>query len=116
MKIIRSGFEKPVAVYSICGVRARRPQSQVGPIRSGRLPYAHIRDFFQVAPSHMHNFSVVENAILTPSLVNQLTLGVNYFLQGFEAKVQLGLSRFENGPGTGKSDINQAILALQTYF
>ncbi|MEO8593747.1 MAG: TonB-dependent receptor [Candidatus Solibacter sp.] len=44
---------------------------------------SHIRDFFQVAPSHMHNFSVVENAVLTPSLVNQLTLGVNYFLQTF---------------------------------
>ncbi len=44
---------------------------------------SHIRDFFQVAPSHMHNVSVVENAILTPTLVNQLTLGVNYFLQTF---------------------------------
>ena len=28
---------------------------------------SHIRDFFQVAPSHMHNFSVVENAIFTPA-------------------------------------------------
>jgi hypothetical protein len=44
---------------------------------------SHIRDFFQVAPSHMHNVSIVENAILTPSIVNQLTLGVNYFLQTF---------------------------------
>jgi hypothetical protein len=44
---------------------------------------SHIRDFFQVAPSHMHNISIVENAILTPSLANQLTLGVNYFLQTF---------------------------------
>ena len=44
---------------------------------------SHIRDFFQVAPSHMHNISVVENAVLTPTLVNQVTLGVNYFLQTF---------------------------------
>jgi hypothetical protein len=44
---------------------------------------SHIRDFFQVAPSHMHNISIVENALLTPTLVNQLTLGVNYFLQTF---------------------------------
>jgi len=44
---------------------------------------SHIRDFFQVAPSHMHNVSLVENAILTPAVVNQLTLGVNYFLQTF---------------------------------
>ena len=44
---------------------------------------SHFHDFFQVAPSHMHNVSVVENAILTPHMVNQLTLGVNYFLQTF---------------------------------
>jgi hypothetical protein len=44
---------------------------------------SHIRDFFQVAPSHMHNISIVENAVLTPTLVNQVTLGVNYFLQTF---------------------------------
>src|SRR5215471_9697624 len=44
---------------------------------------SHLRDFFQVAPSHMHNVSIVENAILSPSVVNQLTLGVNYFLQTF---------------------------------
>jgi hypothetical protein len=44
---------------------------------------SHIRDFFQVAPSHMHNISIVENAILSPSMVNQVTLGVNYFLQTF---------------------------------
>jgi hypothetical protein len=44
---------------------------------------SHIRDFFQVAPSHMHNISIVENAVLTPTVVNQLTLGVNYFLQTF---------------------------------
>lgn len=44
---------------------------------------SHLRDFFQVAPSRMHNVSVVETAVLTPSLVNQVTAGVNYFLQTF---------------------------------
>ncbi|MDQ1470100.1 MAG: hypothetical protein QOJ99_1580, partial [Bryobacterales bacterium] len=44
---------------------------------------SHLHDYFQVAPSHMHNYSVVENAILSPHMVNQLTLGVNYFLQTF---------------------------------
>ena len=44
---------------------------------------SHIRDFFQVAPSHMHNISLVDNYIVGPHLVNQLTLGVNYFLQTF---------------------------------
>src|SRR5580765_8265802 len=33
LKIIRIGFEKPVAVYSICGVSPCNPQSHVGPIR-----------------------------------------------------------------------------------
>jgi len=47
---------------------------------------SHIRDFFQVAPSHMHNVSIVENAVLTPSLVNQVTLGVNYFVSGHDIK------------------------------
>jgi hypothetical protein len=31
----------------------------------------------------MHNFSLVQNSILTPTLLNQVTLGVNYFLQTF---------------------------------
>ena len=30
---MRMGLENPVAVYSICGVRPRKPQSQVGPMR-----------------------------------------------------------------------------------
>src|SRR6516225_9516697 len=44
---------------------------------------SHFKDFFQAAPMHIHNYSIVENAILSPTLVNQLTLGVNYFLQTF---------------------------------
>ena len=44
---------------------------------------SHIVNFFQVAPSHMHNVSVVDTHIFSPRLVNQLTLGVNYFLQAF---------------------------------
>ena len=33
---------------------------------------------------HVHNFSVVENDIWSPRMVNQITLGVNYFLQTFD--------------------------------
>jgi hypothetical protein len=44
---------------------------------------SHFKDFFQAAPMHIHNISVVENAILSARLVNQLTLGTNYFLQTF---------------------------------
>jgi len=42
-----------------------------------------IEQYFQVAPSHMHNIAVAETAILSPRLVNVLTLGVNYFFQSF---------------------------------
>jgi hypothetical protein len=45
---------------------------------------SHFRDFFQAAPMHVHNFSVVENSIFSPRLVNQVTLGTNYFLQTFQ--------------------------------
>jgi len=39
--------------------------------------------YFQAAPSRMHNFSVVYNKVISPRLVAQTTLGVNYFLQIF---------------------------------
>jgi hypothetical protein len=42
-----------------------------------------IKDYFQTAPMHVHNFSVAENDIWSPRVVNQITLGVNYFLQTF---------------------------------
>lgn len=43
-------------------------------------------EYYQIAPSHMHNVSVVLNSIFSPALVNQLTLGANYFLQVFNDK------------------------------
>ncbi len=64
---------------------------------------SHIRDFFQVAPSHMHNISVVDNAIFTPALVNQLTLGVNYFLQTFN-DANTSFSPIALGLNTGVTD------------
>jgi hypothetical protein len=64
---------------------------------------SHIRDFFQVAPSHMHNISIVENAILSPSMVNQVTLGVNYFLQTFN-DANTGFNPLALGLNTGVTD------------
>jgi Carboxypeptidase regulatory-like domain len=43
------------------------------------IPY-----YFQLAPSRMHNFSVVYNAVLTPRFVAQTLVGVNYFKQVFD--------------------------------
>ncbi|WP_158791099.1 TonB-dependent receptor [Granulicella sp. L60] len=39
--------------------------------------------FFQTAPMHIHNFSVVQTSIFTSHLLNVVTLGTNYFLQTF---------------------------------
>jgi len=64
---------------------------------------SHLRDFFQVAPSHMHNVSVVENALFTPTLVNQLTLGVNYFLQTFN-DANTSINPIALGLNTGVTD------------
>ncbi|MCX6598033.1 MAG: TonB-dependent receptor [Acidobacteria bacterium] len=44
------------------------------------VPY---REYFQVAPSRMHNVAVNLTSTLSPRLVNQLLLGTNYFLQVF---------------------------------
>ena len=41
------------------------------------------REYFQVAPSRMHNYSAVMNNVLSPRLVLQTTVGVNYFKQTF---------------------------------
>jgi hypothetical protein len=66
---------------------------------------SHFHDFFQEAPMHVHNFSVVENSIVSPRVVNQVTLATNYFLQtfddfniGFDAAA-LGLNTGATGPG-----------------
>lgn len=42
------------------------------------------RPYFQVAPSRMHNYSLVQNSVLSPKLINQAVVGVNYFKQTFD--------------------------------
>src|SRR5579872_785186 len=61
---------------------------------------SHFKDFFQAAPMHIHNYSVVENAIFSPRLVNQVTLGVNYFLQTFQDN-NIGFNPVALGLNTG---------------
>ena len=43
------------------------------------MPY-----YFQLAPSRMHNFSLVYNAVISPRFVAQTLVGVNYFKQVFD--------------------------------
>jgi hypothetical protein len=40
-------------------------------------------DFFQTAPMHIHNFSIVHSYIFTPRVLNTVTFATNYFLQTF---------------------------------
>ena len=42
------------------------------------IPY-----YYQVAPSRMHNFSLVYNGVISPQFVSQTVAGVNYFKQVF---------------------------------
>jgi hypothetical protein len=51
--------------------------SQTAPVGS---PY---HEYYQVAPSRMHNFSLVYNTVFSGHLVNQVLAGVNYFKQTF---------------------------------
>jgi hypothetical protein len=51
--------------------------AQTAPVGS---PY---HEYYQVAPSRMHNFSLVYNSVITSKFVAQTLLGVNYFKQTF---------------------------------
>lgn len=66
------------------------------------IPY---REFFQVAPSRMHNSSVVWNRILSPRAVLQTTFGVNYFKQAFN-DVDTGYDPIALGLNTGVTEPN----------
>jgi len=51
--------------------------TQTAPTSSALAPY------FENAPIHVENFSLVYNRVLTPSITNQLSAGVSYFNQAF---------------------------------
>ena len=42
------------------------------------IPY-----YFEVAPIHVYNYSIVHNLTLSPRITNQINIGVNYFNQVF---------------------------------
>jgi hypothetical protein len=44
---------------------------------------SNLKDYFEVAPIHVYNYSVVLNSVLSPRLSNQVLTGVNYFNQVF---------------------------------
>ncbi len=44
---------------------------------------SNLQYYFEVAPIHVHNYSLVLNSVVTPHLTNQVLFGVNYFNQLF---------------------------------
>jgi len=61
------------------------------------------QEYFQVAPSRMHNVSVVANSALSPRMFNNLILGTNYFLQVFNDK-DTGFNPVALGLNTGVTE------------
>ena len=51
--------------------------NQVAPVGSALYYY------YEVAPIHVQNYAIVYNHVFTPTITNQLLLGVNYFNQVF---------------------------------
>lgn len=47
--------------------------------------------YFEIAPIHVYNYSVADNYVISPSITNSVTIGVNYFNQTFsDAKTGFG--------------------------
>jgi hypothetical protein len=47
--------------------------------------------YFEIAPLHVYNYSVADNYVISPSITNSVTIGVNYFNQTFsDAKTGFG--------------------------
>jgi hypothetical protein len=44
---------------------------------------SNLKDYFEVAPLHVFNYSLVLNSVLSPHVTNQVLFGVNYFNQVF---------------------------------
>jgi hypothetical protein len=73
--------------------------NQVAPVGSS------LKYYYEVAPIHVQNYAIVYNHVISPSMANQLLLGVNYFNQvfndfntGFDA-ASLGLVTGNTLPG-----------------
>ena len=64
---------------------------------------APFREYFQVAPSHMHNVAVALNSVISAHMVNNLVLGANYFLQLF--------NDFDTSPNPIAAGLNTGVTA-----
>ena len=64
---------------------------------------APFREYFQVAPSHMHNVAVALTSVISTHMVNNLVLGANYFLQTF--------NDLDTSPNPGAAGLNTGVTA-----
>jgi Carboxypeptidase regulatory-like domain/TonB dependent receptor len=71
--------------------------TQTAPTSSALTPY------FENAPIHVDNFSIIYNRIVTPTIANQLSIGVSYFNQVF-SDANTGFSPIGLGLNTGVTD------------
>jgi hypothetical protein len=71
--------------------------TQTAPTSSALAPY------FENAPIHVENFSLVYNRVLTSSITNQLSAGVSYFNQAF-SDADTGFNPVGLGLNTGVTD------------
>ncbi len=71
--------------------------TQTAPTSSDLTPY------FENAPIHVQNYSIIYNRIISPSITNQLAAGVSYFNQVF-GDYDTGFSPIGLGLNTGVTD------------
>ena len=71
--------------------------TQTAPTSSDLTPY------FENAPIHVDNFSLIYNRVLTPQIANQLSMGVSYFNQVF-GDADTAFSPIGLGLNTGVTD------------
>jgi hypothetical protein len=71
--------------------------TQTAPTSSALTPY------FENAPIHVQNYSIIYNRIITPSMANQLSAGVSYFNQVF-SDADTGFNPIGLGLNTGVTD------------
>jgi hypothetical protein len=71
--------------------------TQTAPTSSDLTPY------FENAPIHVQNYSLIYNRIITPSMANQVAVGVSYFNQVF-GDADTGFNPIGLGLNTGVTD------------
>src|SRR5713226_8102637 len=82
---------------------------------------SNLKDYFEVAPIHVFNYSVVLNSAFTPRLTNQVLVGVNYFNQvfhdfnnSFDTKA-LGLFLSPDATNNGKPILGAPNIAISGF-